>query len=122
MGVLGTALGLLAAAPAGIGLLKLGISTTGQAPVGTVAMPWGELASMGAIGVTIALMGVIGPIRVLYRMEIAQVLQPRFLAENMPGATRASFGLAWLLPPVIAAAYVLSRPFLILWLSVVHFF
>jgi len=122
LGALGTALGLMAAVPAGMQLLKLGISTTGQAPVGTAMLPWGELAAMGAISVIIALMGVIGPIRVLYRMEIAQVLQPRFLGEDQADATKSGFGFAWLLLPAIAATYVLVRPFLISWLSVVHFF
>ena len=122
LGALGTVIGLLASVPAGSTLLALGISTTGQAPAGTAAVPWGELTAMGTISVTIALMGVAGPIRVLYRMEIAQVLQPRFLTENMPIATISGLGFAWLVPPVIAAAYVLARPFLISWLSVVHFF
>jgi putative ABC transport system permease protein len=122
LGVLGTVFGLLVSVPAGTALLGLGISTTGQAPAGTVAIPWGELAAMGMISVTIALMGVAGPIRVLYRMEIAQVLQPRFLAENLPTSTKTGLEFAWLLPPVLIAAYVLSRPSLISWLSVVHFF
>jgi len=122
LGTLGTAIGLMASVPAGRALLGLGISTTGQAPAGTAAIPWGELTAMGAISVIIALMGVVGPVRVLYRMEIAQVLQPRFLAENLPVETKTGLGFAWLLPPVVVAAYVLSRPSLISWLSVVHFF
>jgi putative ABC transport system permease protein len=122
LGAVGTALGLLVAVPAGLLLLRLGVSTTGQAPAGTTWLPWGELIAMGAISVTIALMGVIGPIRVLYRMEIAQVLQPRFLLEDLPKGTKTLLGLSWLLPPILAAAYLLSRPFLISWLSVVHFF
>jgi putative ABC transport system permease protein len=55
-------------------------------------------------------------------MEIAQVLQPRFLGEDAQGRDLNPTGLWWLLPPAIAAAYVLGRPFLVSWLSVIHFF
>lgn len=122
LGLIGTAIGLAISIPAGSGLLGFGISTTGQAPAGTAIIPWGELAAMSAISVTVALTGVAGPIRVLYRMEIAQVLQPRFLSEKISINQSTGLGFAWLLPPIIAAAYVLCRPFLISWFSVVHFF
>lgn len=122
LGLAGTVLGCAVAIPAGQALLAAGISTTGQMPAATATVPWGELAAMGAISVAIALMGVAGPVRLLYRMQVAQVLQPRFLVEDIGNAASAARGFAWLLPPAIAAAYVLVRPFLISWLSVVHFF
>lgn len=122
LGFLGTAIGLGISIPAGQALLSQGISTTGQMPAGTTALPWGELTAMAAISIFIALMGVAGPIRVIYRMEIAQVLQPRFLSGSTDDGTPGATSFAWLLPPAIAAMYVLARPFLISWLSVVHFF
>lgn len=122
LGLLGTAIGLGLAVPAGQALLALGISTTGQVPVGTALIPWGELTAMAGISIVIALMGVAGPIREIYRMEISQVLQPRFLSGDTTIGASGAASFAWLLPPAIAAVYVLVRPFLISWLSVVHFF
>lgn len=122
LGIVGTALGLLCALPAGRMLLQLGISTTGQLPAGTDIIPWNELVAMSVISVAVALLGVASPVRAIFRMEIARVLQPRFLSDDArtSGARAAAF--LWLLPPALAAAYVLVRPFLISWMSVVHFF
>jgi putative ABC transport system permease protein len=122
LGLIGTGLGLGLAVPVGQALLALGISTTGQMPVGTALIPWGELSAMAGISIVIALMGVAGPVREIYRMDIAQILQPRFLSGDNAIGTPGAGSFAWLLPPAIAAAYVLVRPFLISWLSVVHFF
>jgi len=122
LGVVGTIVGLLISMPAGRMLLAEGISTTGQRPEGGNVLPWPELISMTGISVTIALLGVAGPVRSIFRMEIAQVLQPRFLSEDAQGRDLKATGLWWLLPPAIAATYVLGRPFLISWLSVIHFF
>ena len=122
LGVVGTIIGLLISVPAGRMLLAEGISTTGQRPEGGDILPWPELISMTGISVTIALLGVAGPVRSIFRMEIAQVLQPRFLGEDAQGRDLNPTGLWWLLPPAIAAAYVLGRPFLVSWLSVIHFF
>jgi putative ABC transport system permease protein len=122
LGLVGTLIGLALSVPTGLGLLSLGISTTGQEPVGTAILPWGELTAMAGISIVIALMGVAGPIRVIYRMEISEVLQPRFLTNDSSVGSSSAMSFAWLLPPAIAALYVLVRPFLISWLSVVHFF
>jgi putative ABC transport system permease protein len=122
LGMLGTIIGLCVAVPAGQALLAFGISTTGQTPTGTMHVPWGELMAMSGISIVIALMGVAGPIREIYRMEIAQVLQPRFLSGDAAIGVPRAASFAWLLPPAIAAIYVLVRPFLISWLSVVQFF
>jgi len=122
LGALGTVLGLLVSVPAGMALLSLGIFTTVQAPAGNAAITWGELTAMDVISVTIALLDVVGPIRVLYRMEIAEVLQPRFLAENVPVSAKTGLGFAWLMPPVLVVSYILSRPSLISCLSVVRLF
>ncbi|MBK19150.1 MAG: hypothetical protein CMM52_09995 [Rhodospirillaceae bacterium] len=122
LGILGTIVGLLLSMPAGRMLLAEGISTTGQRPVGSAIIPWPELLAMTGVSVMIALLGVAGPVRSIFRMEIAQVLQPGFLSEDAQGRDLKPTGLWWLLPPAIAAAYVLGRPFLISWLSVVHFF
>ncbi len=122
LGVCGTALGLAMGIPAGRTLLAFGISTTGQFPAGTYYVPWAELSAMAAISVAVALLGVAGPARAVFRMEVARVLQPRFLTDDATHAAIQPWGLVWLLPPAIAAAYVLVRPFLLSWLSVVHFF
>jgi putative ABC transport system permease protein len=47
------------------------------------------------------------------------VLQPRFLAEESKASGR---GFLWLLPPLLGAGYLIVRPFLQSWLSVVEFF
>lgn len=122
LGLLGTITGLALAVPAGQALLAFGISTTGQTPATTMLIPWGELSAMAGISIVIALMGVAGPIREIYRMEISQVLQPRFLSGDTAIGAPGAASFAWLLPPVIAAVYVLVRPFLISWLSIVQFF
>jgi len=122
LGLGGTLLGLAMGIPTGRTLLAFGISTTGQYPAGTYLVPWAELSAMAAISVAVALLGVAGPARAVFGMEVARVLQPRFLGDDAERAAHRTRGLAWLLPPAIAAAYVLVRPFLISWLSVVHFF
>lgn len=122
LGIGGTLLGLALGVPTGRRLLAWGISTTGQFPAGTHFVPWGELAAMAAVSVAVALLGVAGPARAVFRMEVARVLQPRFMSDGAERPAIQPGGLAWLLPPAIAAAYLLVRPFLIEWLSVVHFF
>jgi putative ABC transport system permease protein len=47
------------------------------------------------------------------------VLHPRFLAEETRENGR---GFLWLLPPLLGATYLIVRPFLQSWLSVVEFF
>ncbi len=122
LGIAGTAIGLACAIPTGWALLGYGISTTGQAPVGTSLIPWGELAAMSLISVTVAIFGVASPVRAIFRMEIARILQPRFLSEDARTMATRSAGFLWLLPAALGAAYVLIRPFLVDWMSVVHFF
>mgnify|MGYP003669284124 FL=1 len=122
LGIVGTAVGLLCALPAGRMLLQLGISTTGQLPAGTAIVPWNELVAMSVISVVVALLGVASPVRAIFRMEIARVLQPRFLSDDARASGARAVAFLWLLPPALAAAYVLVRPFLISWMSVVHFF
>lgn len=122
LGIVGTVVGLLCALPAGRMLLQLGISTTGQLPAGTAIIPWNELIAMSVISVVVALLGVASPVRAIFRMEIARVLQPRFLSDDARSSGARAAAFLWLLPPALAAAYVLVRPFLISWMSVVHFF
>lgn len=122
LGAVGTAIGLIAAIPAGRALLRMGISTTGQMPVGTAFVPWGELAAMSLVSIAVAILGVASPVRASFKMEIARILQPRFLSEEARSAISRSSGFVWLLPAALGAAYVLVRPFLISWMSVVHFF
>jgi ABC-type antimicrobial peptide transport system permease subunit len=93
LGVVGTIIGLLISVPAGRMLLVEGISTTGQRPEGGDILPWPELISMTGISVTIALLGVAGPVRSIFRMEIAQILQPRFLSEDAQGRDLNPTGL-----------------------------
>jgi len=122
LGAVGTAIGLIAAIPSGRALLRMGISTTGQMPVGTAFVPWGELAAMSLVSIAVAILGVASPVRAIFKMEIARILQPRFLSEEARSAISRSSGFVWLLPAALGAAYVLVRPFLISWMSVVHFF
>lgn len=122
LGVAGALIGLGFAVPIGHRLLALGISTTGQMPTGQGQVPWGELCAMAVIAVTIALAGVIGPARVLWRMEIAAVLQPRFMVNDVDLRDLRTRGLSWLVPPLMFATWLLIRPFLESWLNVVHFF
>lgn len=122
LGGLGTLIGIGLAVPTGYYLLSLGISTTGQLPTGQGQVPWGELGVMAAIAVAVALSGVIGPARVLWRMEIAAVLQPRFMVNDIDLRDLRTRGLGWLIPPLLVAAWLLVRPFLESWLNVVHFF
>lgn len=122
LGALGTVIGLGLAIPAGGALLSLGISTTGQIPLRGLSIPWPELLSMSAISIAIALSGVLGPVRTIFGMEIAQVLQPRFMTDHGFLDRAGLRGFAWLIPPALAGTYILVRPFLLSWLSVVHFF
>jgi putative ABC transport system permease protein len=122
LGVVGTALGLAAALPAAQALLALGISTTGQTPLSGFVVPGAELAAMAAISISFAMLGVVAPARSLLRLNVAAILQPRFLTTDGDARDAPASGFGWLLPPLIAASYLVARPFLISWLSVIQFF
>jgi putative ABC transport system permease protein len=122
LGAAGSVLGLLLSFPVARYLLMRGISTTGQTPLPGFAIPWFELGAMGSISIFIALLGIAGPVRSLFRMNTVAVLQPRFLADDAAAAAVAGKNLLWAVPPLLAAAYLLARPFLYTWLSVVAFF
>ena len=122
LGTAGTILGLLAAFPVARRLLLAGISTTGRLPLGGFAIPYGELGLLALISVTIALTGVIGPCVNLYRMQIAQILQPRFSSDTIDAIKFQAKGFGWMLPPLLLISYMVVRPFLASWLSVVYLF
>ncbi len=122
LGLLGTLLGLLAAFPAALALIGSGISTTGRVPVGGFAAPWAELLVMAGLSVLIALLAVAGPARAIVKMNIVDVLQPRFLTGDVNEGSLKIRGFSLLFPPLLAAAYLALRPFLLSWLSVVQFF
>jgi putative ABC transport system permease protein len=122
LGLAGAAGGLGLAVPAGRAMLALGISTTGQSPVSHDLLPWGELVAMAGLALLVAMAGVIGPARALWRMEIAAVLQPRFIGSDAELGRMHQRGLGWLIPPLLGVAWLLVRPFLASWLNVVHFF
>ncbi len=122
LGVLGTLLGLLAAFPAALWLIGLGVSTTGRVPSGGLAVPVAELAIMGGLSVVVALLAVAGPARAIVKMNVVDVLQPRFLSGEVDGRSLHVRGFGLLFPPLMAAAYLALRPFLLSWLTVVHFF
>ena len=122
LGLAGTALGLAAGWWTGLALLDAGMSTTGRVPDPNPDLPLGELGLLTVLSLSIALLGVAGPLRALLRMTPVDVLQPRFLSTGPgldPGAMR---GLAWLLPPLMAATWLAARPFLQDWLTVIQFF
>ncbi len=122
LGSAGTILGVAMALPAALFLLELGISTTGQAPVGGFAIPWSELGIMVIISITISLLGCVGPLRSLQRMQVAAVLQPRFLSEEDQTGDLEAKDILWVIPPMLAATYLMVRSFLISWFSVFQFF
>ena len=103
-------------------LLKLGISTNGRAPMNGFAIPSGELLAMGGISIIIVLLGVLSPIRGIFRLEIAEVLQPRLVGTDLGERALTSPALTWLIPPFLAITYLGVRPLLESWLSVVYFF
>ena len=122
LGAAGAALGLALSFAIALLLLRMGISTNGRMPMAGFAVPWFELLAMAAISLLIALAGVISPIRGVYRLGIAEVLQPRFLSRDFGARALNTPALTWLIPPFLAATYIGLRPFLESWLSVVYFF
>jgi len=122
LGLAGTLAGLSAAFPLALWLVGLGVSTTGRVPSGGFALPWAELAALAGLSVLVALLAVASPVRALFKMNIVEVLQPRFLSGEIDGRSLHVRGFGWLLPPLMAAAYLALRPFLLSWLTVVQFF
>jgi putative ABC transport system permease protein len=122
LGLTGTLLGMLAGWWAGLALLDAGVSTTGRAPDRNSDMPWGEVGMLASLSLGIALLGVVGPLRSLRRMQPVDVLQPRFLTPGQDATCTDRLGLGWLVPPLMIAAWLAARPFLVDWLSVLHFF
>ncbi len=123
-GGVGTLTGLILAVPFGLGLLGLGISTTGRNPLSgwRVDLPFLELGAMALISVSVSLLGVVGPVRSLLRQDIAESLNPRFLSSEVDERSFRSGGAGWVVPPLLAATYLAFRPFLRDWVSVVEFF
>jgi putative ABC transport system permease protein len=121
-GLAGTLTGLLIAFPGAFALIDAGISTTGRMPAINPILPFVELGAMALLSVVISLLGAAGPVRALYSMRIVEVLQPRFLSPGIDEGNFRVAGLGWMLPPLVAAAYLALRPFLRTWLSVVQFF
>lgn len=122
LGLAGTLVGLLLAFPVAAGLVDAGISTTGRIPSRSFAVPWEELAGMGMLSLCVALVAVADPVRTLYRMNVVDVLQPRFAAPAIDEHNLNPTGFGWLWPPLMAAAWLVLRPFLQDWLSVVQLF
>ena len=122
LGTVGTLLGLFAAFPVARNLLLAGISTTGRLPLMGFEIPYWELGILALTGILIALLGVVAPIVNLYHIQIAQVLQPRFSSDNIDTSNFQTKGFAWILPPLILISYLMIRPFLASWLSVVYLF
>ena len=122
LGVVGTLIGLFVAFPVAFLLLEMGISTTGRVPISGFTIPNFELYVMTAVSIAVALLGVIGPIKEIYRFQIAKILQPRFVADDIGQASFGLGGISWLMPPLLIASYLVIRPFLESWLTVVYFF
>ncbi|MEM7250843.1 MAG: ABC transporter permease [Pseudomonadota bacterium] len=124
LGIVGTAIGLLLAVPIASGLLASGISTTGRAPSAAFVMPVSDLSLTAALGVVMAMLGAIGPLRNLYRMPLNRDSHRPDLASApgrvAPSAKRVS--LAPFAPFVLALTYIAIRPFIKDWLSLVVFF
>ena len=122
LGTVGTLLGLFAAFPVARSLLLAGISTTGSLPLIGFEIPYWELGILALTGISIALLGVVTPIVNLYHIQIAQVLQPRFSSDDIGASNFQIKGFAWILPPLLLISYLMVRPFLASWLSVVYLF
>lgn len=122
MGGLGSALGALLAIPVGIWLLRHGVTTTGRTVYVGLSIPYWELAAFALLGVLVSLAGVMGPVRSILKLKIRDVLQPRFVSEDIASEAWKHSGLGWMLLPLTLAAYLMLRPFLHSWLSVVQFF
>lgn len=122
LGAVATVIGLIAAFPAAAALLAGGISTNGRRPLPGFEIPWLELTGMGLVSLAIVYLGVASPLREIRRLKIPDVLNPRFLADGDGGVALAQKGFGWLIPPMLAAAWIGMRPFMESWLSVVYFF
>ncbi|MGB0631232.1 MAG: ABC transporter permease [Alphaproteobacteria bacterium] len=122
LGAVGTVVGLVAAFPAAAALLAGGISTNGRRPLPGFEIPWLELTGMGLVSLAIVYLGVASPLREIRRLKIPDVLNPRFLSDGDSGLALAQKGFGWLIPPMLAAAWIGMRPFMESWLSVVYFF
>ncbi len=122
LGGIGTLLGMLVGIPAAAKLLSWGVTTTGRSFIHGFSVPGGELLLMAAVSMLVALSGVIAPARGVLHLSIRDVLQPRFLSDQITGESLRPGGLRWLLPPLLAAAWLIVRPFIQSWLSVVWFF
>ena len=122
LGTAGVLVGIFIAFPTARTMLQAGISTTGRLPLSGYIVPVGELSILALAGVGIALLGVIGPLSNLYKMNIAEELQPRFSSNTIDQRNLSLKGFEWMFPPLIVVGYLAIRPFLVSWLSVVYLF
>ncbi|MBF0178553.1 MAG: FtsX-like permease family protein [Magnetococcales bacterium] len=122
LGIAGTLCGTALALGTARLLLAMEISTNGLHPLLGFAIPWSELAVMIPVGISIALLGAIGPALRLWRLDVAATLKPDFFKDRAEPLVMMGRDFSWLIPPLLIASYVMVRPLFASWLPVAIFF
>ncbi|MCA9672772.1 MAG: ABC transporter permease [Myxococcales bacterium] len=107
VGAAGALLGFVLAVPLAKLAARAGITTTGRSVIQHVYYPWSTMALVSLVGGLSALLGVIKPLRSLWRMQVAGELA-RQAEEPAPARQRH---LVLVALPFMALVYVLMRPF-----------
>jgi len=114
VGIVGALLGSLAAVPLSYLAAAAGITTTGRAQIGLAELwfPVRQMAVVGLVGASIAVLGVLRPARDILRLEVANTLAPRTLGDGEGSKTKpGGRGMSVLILPFAVMVYVLMRPF-----------
>jgi len=114
IGLVGAALGFLAAFPMAWLAARAGITTTGRSRIfmGLFGYPLKKMAGIALIGALMALLGVLRPARDVLRLDVPETLRPRFLEREGPrAASRRTRGITLVALPFTLLVYLLMRPF-----------
>jgi len=110
VGVLGAAIGVAMTPPLAIAAAMAGITTTGRSQLNWLYFPWRMIFAVAAVGAFTAVLGILGPLREVLRLDVAKALRPQFMDTDSANIRRPR-GLVVIAGPLMLLVYILIRPF-----------
>ncbi len=111
VGVIGAFLGILATPPISMAAAYAGITTTGRSQLYWLFFPWKMIFLVAGVGAGTAILGVLGPLREVLKLDVAKSLRPQSMDEDSGGVQRKPKGLVVITGPIMLLVYILIRPF-----------
>lgn len=121
VGIVGAAVGILLTPPLSIAAAFAGITTTGRSQLYWLYFPWRMIFGVAAVGAFTAVLGVLGPLREVLKLDVTRALRPHFM-DDTPAKQRRPRGLTIIAAPLMLLVYILIRPFFLEVLPSLAFF